>query len=201
MLFLKFIDQNFPNNNPLSAIINRKTVKISYSVTNNIGKIMQTHNKKIIKNETLESTSTRPCNCRNKQLCPVESKCCTKCVIYKATVNQENKKAEYIGNTEGEFKLRYNQHTHSFRDQSKKSATTLSHYIWHHKLNPTPPIKWQILKKCAKYQPGQGPCDLCLSEKLFIVKNLTNPKNLNKRTDIGNKCVLHTKKHRLDHFA
>ena len=121
-------------------------------------------------------------------------------MIYKATIDTENKKAEYIGNTELEFKLRYNQHTHSFRERSKSSATTLSTYVWQQNLNPNPPIKWQILKKCTKYQPGSGSCDLCLSEKLFIVKNLRNPKNLNKRTDIGNKCVIHTKKHKLDRY-
>ena len=31
----------------------------------------------------------------------------------------------------------------------------------------------------------------------YIIKDMNNPKNLNKRTDIGNKCVQHRKKHKL----
>ena len=126
--------------NSLNAIINRKTVKISYSVTANMEQIIKKHNRKILQPNTKE-THERTCNCRNKQHCPVDNKCCTKSVIYKATIDTGNKKAEYIGNTELEFKLRYNQHTHSFREKSKSSATTLSSYVWQHDLNPTPPIK------------------------------------------------------------
>ena len=42
---------------------------------------------------------------------------------------------------------------------------------------------------------------LCLCEKLFIVKNMNNPKLLNKRSAIGNKCTLHKKKHFLDRMT
>ena len=44
--FLKLIDKNFPKDNPLSKIINRKTVKISYSCTPNMYNLIQAHNKK-----------------------------------------------------------------------------------------------------------------------------------------------------------
>ena len=121
----------------------------------------------------------------------------TKAVIYKATVHYNNTTAEYIGSTETTFKTRYNNHTNSFRNAKKKSATTLSAFVWKKKLNPQPKIDWKILKVCHVYKPGNLSCDLCISEKLAIIKNLTNTKSLNKRTDIGNKCP-HRKKHFLN---
>ena len=194
--FLKLVDKNFPNTNPLSVIINRKTVKVSYSCTSNMAHIMQKHNKKILSTENKEKEKS--CNCRNKAECPVNNSCLTDGVIYKATVLDGNDvKAEYIGCTELEFKSRYNLHTYSFRDENSKTATTLSSYVWRQKLTPKPPIKWNILKKCHKYSPGMSICDTCLSEKFYIIKDMNNPKNLNKRTDIGNKCVQHRKKHKL----
>ena len=172
---------------------------MSYSCTDNVANIMKKHNQKVL-NPTKQHSDVRPCNCRNPTTCPVENKCRTKSVIYKATVEEGDKRAEYIGSTELEFKTRFNLHTYSFRDPSAKSATTLSSYVWQRNLNPKPPITWQIMKKCHEYKPGMTTCDICLSEKFFIVKNLRNTKNLNKRTDIGNKCVQHVKKHKLDHI-
>ena len=31
-------------------------------------------------------------------------------------------------------------------------------------------IEWEILKKCNKYKSGSKRCDVCLSEKLEILK-------------------------------
>ena len=81
----------------------------------------------------------------------------------------------------------------------KKSATTLSQYVWDAGLNPTPNIKWQILKRCPAYTPGDKACALCVSEKVFILKHITDPSYINKRTDIGNKCR-HRWKYTLSNF-
>ena len=48
--FLHLIDKHFPKNNPLSQIINRNTVKMSYRTTPNIKKEISSHNAKILKN-------------------------------------------------------------------------------------------------------------------------------------------------------
>ena len=92
------------------------------------------------------------------------------------------------------FKTRYNNISNN---QNKKNSTTLSTYIWENNLNPNPIIKWDIMKKCHKYRPRQKISEICLSEKLEIVKkNLNNSNNMNKITDIGNnKCTLHKNKH------
>ena len=193
--FLKLLDKHFPVNSVLHPIINRHTVKLSYSVTDNFENIIQKHNSKILCEP--DKNSEKDCNCRNKQKCPVKNKCGSKAVIYKACVHYNNTTAEYISSTETTFKTRYNNHTATFRNIDKKNSTTLSKFIWDKKLNPTPKIDWSIIKVCHTYKPGNKACDLCLSEKLFIIKNLNNPKSLNKRTDIANKCP-HRKKHFLN---
>ena len=189
--FLNLIDKHFPVNHHLYKIINRKTIKISYSCTPNMQTIIASHNKKILTNQT---TTPEKCNCQTKSKCPTPGKCCTPNVVYQATVSHEGrKKANYIGSTETEFKLRYNNHTKSFRNSKYQSETTLSTYVWDKKLNPNPKIKWTFIKKCSVYQLGRKTCDLCLSEKLYIIKNLHKTGLINKRTDIGNSCP-HKKK-------
>ena len=107
--FLKLIDKNFPSNNPISEIINRKTVKLSYSCTDNMEKVISKHNKKILAEET-EETNKKNCNCRIKANCPVDNKCLTESLIYKATL-QTADASEYIGLTDNTFKTRFNNHT------------------------------------------------------------------------------------------
>ena len=53
------------------------------------------------------------------------------------------------------------------------------------------------MEKCSVYKPGNSYCDLCLSEKLFLIKMANNPNNINERNDVGGKCM-HTLKFLLD---
>ena len=86
------------------------------------------------------------------------------------------------------FKLRYGNHKKSFQHEKYKSETTLSSYVWDQGLNPTPNISWRFLKTCSVYETGRRHCDLCLSEKEFIIRNMNKQNSINKRTDIGNRC-------------
>ena len=106
---------------------------------------------------------------------------------------------DVIGSTETEFKLRFNNHKKSFKHNNYKSETTLSKYIWDNNLNPSPNIKWEFLKHCNVYKAGDKSCDLCLTEKHIIVKNLHRKALINKRTDVGKKCP-HRRKCTLSHF-
>ena len=186
--FLKLIDKHFPVNNPLHKIINRKSVKLSYSCTPNMNAIIASHNRKVI-TETKPEAQAR-CNCDVKELCPVPGECCRRNVVYHATVHHDDgKTAQYIGCTEPKFKDRYGNHKKSFRHDRYKSETALSGYVWQNNLNPTPVIRWKFLKNCTTYNLGDKACDLCLSEKFLIVKNFRLPDLINKRTDVGNKCI------------
>ena len=55
-------------------------------------------------------------------------------------------------------------------------------------LNPTPPITWEILKIVQPYAPGNDSCPLCLEEKAAIGRHTSNPKCLNKRSELANAC-------------
>ena len=63
------------------------------------------------------------------------------------------KKTTYIGITENEFQTRYNQHTSSFRlNHKKKTATTLSEFVWKLKESNTEyHISWDIIERAQPY--------------------------------------------------
>ena len=114
--------------------------------------------------------------------------------MYKATV--KSTKANYIGMTSTDFKARYSTHKYSFSNKSKENATALAKYCWDNKMNPLPDLKWEVVKECIPYKPGMKSCDVCLSEKVAIIKHAKDPKNINKRTYLGNRCI-HKKKYAL----
>ena len=185
--FLKLLEKNFPPSHHLHKILNRKTVKLSYSCMPNMKTIMQTHNKKLLAGQRQEEEAR--CNCQNTETCPVPGECCRGKVVYIATVKNNNgSTAEYVGMTEPSFKKRYGNHKKSFQHEAYKSETALSKYVWDQGLNPTPNVTWKYLKTCDVYQTGGKSCDLCLSEKVAIIKNLHKGNLINKRTDIGNRC-------------
>ena len=182
----------------LSKLLNRQTVKISYCCTKNIRTTIQNHNAKV-----LNSVEPRPqlkrCSCREKDKCPLQNDCADrKDVIYHAQI-EEGEKKQYIGSTQ-EFKKRYYAHKESFRNEASKNKTTLATHIWEKKLNPEPKITWSILADAPSYRLGSRHCDLCLTEKVFILENIGNPSYLNRRSELAQKCrhrakylLMHTK--------
>ena len=185
--FLKLISKHFPKEHPLHCILNRNTVKVSYSCTKNMEQIIKGHNQKILKGNEPEKQEGG-CNCRrnNRENCPIKDNCNQKNVIYHAKVTEGEEK-KYIGSTVN-FKKRWYMHKGSFRNASQKSQTTLASHIWDAGLNPNPKIEWSILTKATPYRKGGRQCDLCLTEKLFISKTFNNPQYLNQRTEIALKC-------------
>jgi hypothetical protein len=164
-------------------------VKVSYSCTENIEKIIKNHNRKILspKVERIQ----QECNCRNKLDCPMNGKCRFKNVIYKCIVTAKNQpKKVYIGLTEGEWKTRYNNHKSSFKNKIYQKATALSCYVWDlkSKFNETPTLSWSILKSVPPYSNISKKCHLCLNEKLAIISYSKPEELLNKRSEFISKC-------------
>ena len=50
-----------------------------------------------------------------------------------------------------------------------------------------PTFKKRLYRQCHSYKPGRKSCDLCLSEKLLIMKN-KDPRCLNVRSELFNTC-------------
>ena len=122
-----------------------------------------------------ESTQdSKLCNCRQNSSCPLDGKCLTKCVVYKATVTEttSNNQETYIGLTENEFKTRFNLHKSSFKLEHKRTSTTLSDHVCKlKKKNINFNIKWQVVKRVKPFAPSNEVCGLCLQEKLSILRS------------------------------
>ena len=100
--FLNLLDQHFPKSRKLHAIFNRKTVKVSYSWTQNMSSMIKSHNKKVINKDVKES---KLCNCRVKSECPLNGQCQATDIIYQCTVLSPDKPNKlYLGTAEGDFK-------------------------------------------------------------------------------------------------
>ena len=78
--FLKLIKKHFPKQNPLSKVINRNTVKVSYRTTPNLKRIISAHNNKILRQNNKKTEKS--CNCKAKNKCPLNGDCQAKNVIY-----------------------------------------------------------------------------------------------------------------------
>ena len=188
--FFKLLDKHFPRGHQFHKLLNRNTVKLSYSCMPNVSRIIKSINSKALTvTEGNDSTTEKgTCNCRNKTLCPLSNNCLQSSLVYEATLTTKNDVFTYLGIAGNSFKERYNGHTNSFRQESKRNSTELSKKLWHLKdNNEDHTITWKIKKKVPPYRGGSKTCTLCLTEKLLIITN-SSRNLLNKRTEIVSKC-------------
>ena len=198
--FLTLIDKHFPKNKRLSKIFKRNTIKVSYNCLPNVKQTISNNNHLLLQLHRMkESTQdSKLCNCRQKKnSCPLDGKCLTKCVVYKAKVTEtaSNNQETYIGLTENEFKTRFNLHKSYFKLEHKRTSTTLGEHMWKLKKKKTKKninfnITWEVVKKVKAFAPSDKVCKLCLQEKLTILRSAPS---LNKRNEIFGHCI-HRKK-------
>lgn len=183
--FLNLIDKHFPTNHKLHKIFNRNNVKVSYSCTSNICKIIKGHNNNLISKDD----TTLECNCRVKTNCPVQGKCRTTNAIYKCLVQADDTPDKvYIGLAE-DWKTRYRNHVKSLKHEKYSHETSLSTYVWELKANgKTPSLTWSIVKSVPSYSNISKKCLLCLYEKLAIITYESPDDLLNKRSELISKC-------------
>ena len=199
--FFRLLDKCFPPGQQLHQLLNRNTVKLSYSCMPNMQQIINNHNKSLLKKTEPKPSVNQTCNCRANNECPLDTKCLTSSVIYQATVTRPDtgKDETYIGLTENTFKSRYSGHMSSFRNDNRRHATTLSKCIWLLKDKNVPySIKWKIISKAKPYSTSRKLCNLCIEEKYFII-NKPSMSSLNKRNELVSACR-HRKKHLLSNY-
>ena len=187
--FLNLIRKHFPPSNKYHKIFNKNNVKVSYSCMENMETKIKKHNKKIIYPSNTELKLE--CNCRNKEQCPFQGNCREKSVIYECTVITKDERPiekAYKGVTEGEAKQRVVTHNTSFINQTYRSSSELSKYIWELKdKGKDYEIKWKIIDRSNPYINGLKRCNLCTTEKLHII-NSDCEKIINKRSELISKC-------------
>ena len=94
--FLKLVGKHFTKRNALNKIFNKNTLKVSYSCMGNIASIISSHNCNILNPDI---TSEFGCNCRSRNECPLQNKCLTPKIIYRANVENytNDEKKFYYG--------------------------------------------------------------------------------------------------------
>ncbi len=98
------------------------------------------------------------------------------------------------------FKERYRNHIKSFNHKRYSNDTELSKYIWKLKDNKQDfDITWSVLKQSISYTGGSKRCNLCLEEKLCILKDKNKQNLLNKKSEIVSTCN-HRKKHLINNL-
>ena len=120
--FLELIDKHFPAGHPLSKIVNRNCVKISYRCMPNMKAVISRHNWKVKKQE--EDQIQPGCNCSGRLgPCPLDDKCQVKNVVYKAkVVNSDNTTNTYTGLTSTTFKKRQSENIQHKLERDRKST-------------------------------------------------------------------------------
>ncbi len=195
--FLRLLDTHFPRHDPLHKIFNRNTIKVSYGCMPSIKTSISAHNKKILGEK--EPLARGHCNCQQPETCPLPGECTTPNLLYEATLKSDLPdygEKIYKGISEPSFKKRFANHKKSFNIVEYKSDTCLSKEVWDIKnLGGTYNISWRAIKQCPGFNPSNGKCALCMSEKLEILEH-TGTNLLNKKSEIVSTCR-HKHKHML----
>ena len=197
-VFLRLVKKHFHASSHYRKILNKNTIKLSYSCMGNMKSVINSHNRKVLQNLDSGEMTERTCNCRKKNECPLNGNCLAKNLVYKATVYVSNgEEQDYIGST-GNFKIRYGQHKSSFTSSIEKirKSTELSKFIWSlkrknenikdkkKKIDYT--ISWNIIHQTRTIRGPNG-CNLCNLERLEIA-NARNERTLNKRNELQTRC-------------
>ena len=188
-LFLRLTNKYFSPTHKCRKILNRNTIKISYSCMPNIKSKISTHNEKVLNKPV--NQNTRKCNCINKNTCPLNGNCLLKNVLYIATIKSDKKNyhpRNFKGISEDTFKKRYANHKRSFNINRYKNGTKLSVEHWNLKVgNSNPKVTWAVKKQFCAFNPQSKRCSLFLNEKLEILEDKEN-NLLNKKSEIIMKC-------------
>ena len=148
--------------------------------------IISSHNK-----HKLNSNNTEyGCNCNNRDECLLENECLTPRIVCRADVtsNKTDEYKYYYCISDTPFKKRHENHKTHFIHRSHLNTSDLSKYYWKLVDNDVvPTIKFSIAKH-VKGDTFINNCNLCLSEKAFIIRNLDDVNMLRKSSEFISKC-------------
>ena len=90
------------------------------------------------------------CNCNDKNKCPLDNKCLTPRIVYRADVTNDQTQEQkfYYGISDTPFKERYENHKKSFRHKEYSTEADLAKYCWELKDKGTvPTVNFSIAKR------------------------------------------------------
>ena len=189
--FRTLIRKHFPRSSKLYKMFNENTLKISYSCMPNMAAVIRQRNSAVMRGaRTVQENppSEKPCNCRDKDRCPLNGVCRFTPSFTRPPLLLEKTRGITPGLTAQTFKQRFYSHQQSFRDKKYQSSTALSKHIWSLKEKDTNfEIKWEVRKKGTEHQNTTGRCNLCVAEKLAIIR-ADKKTSLNKISELVSKC-------------
>ena len=133
------MDECFPKNHPLNEILNKNTLKSSYSCMPNIQNIISSHNKLVLTKAAQQHTAhaESECNCHQKK---------------------ETFKTRYLNHTSS-FR----------NEKRKRATELSKHIWSLKQSNTRHSIRWKIIKKCQPYSNRTKRCNLSLYEKIVFI--------------------------------
>lgn len=177
--FLNLIKRQFPPKHDLHPVFNKNNVKVSYGCISIMGRIINSHNKKIVNVTTTTTTTphrkTDATVTVEKDQCTLDTNCLiTSVIIFQAklTTDIDNTRKNYIGLTEGMFQQRCTQHKQTFRIRKYANYTEIWKHIWKLKdRKKNYKISWSIISPASAYNNISKRSNLYLTEKLHIIKS------------------------------
>ena len=201
-IFRDLVDKHFSRGNDLGKLFNKNKLKVSYKCLPNIKAKISSHNRHILNKDGANETNGG-CNCQRPLECPMDGECSVSDIVYRAKVvktgDLRGSGHYYVGMASGRFKTRYNNHTKSFRNEKWENETELSKFVWSLKRKGVDfKVHFQTLSFEKPFKLESGKCQMCLKEKVEIIKNLkeNGPKSINRRWEVFRRC-LHRGKHLL----
>ena len=186
--FLHLIDTCFPPEHELRRVVNRNTVKVSYSTMPNMAQQMNQHNAKV--NSGDQRQTSGGCNGhRGGKQCPLPGNCMAKGVVYGAEITDlsTGEKQTYTGLTEGTMRERISGHMGNCRNRNEPGTRLSTHVRKLQDKGSAYTITWQILSRASTFNPTTGMCRLCLKEKYLIMFNPAMA-SLNMRSEVYSSC-------------
>ena len=83
----KLMNRHFPKHYKMSKIFSKNAIKLSYSCCRTMVPVTASHNRRIIQ----LTSNNHVYNCRNRAECPLDNKCLTASIVYKAGVSPLSK--------------------------------------------------------------------------------------------------------------
>ena len=161
-------------------------MKMSYLVTQNMAKIINSKNAKVLA-EKERNENVKECSCPKGKICPMGGKCLQKNVIYNATVSTENDEETYIGLCSTNFKSRLAIHKQSFKNENTNQTSLRKHILKLKSENMPYELSWRIIDRGNIFNPVSNVCQLCIREAYHIIFN-KELASLNSKNEVFSSC-------------
>ena len=121
--FFELLQKHFSPTHPMYTIFNKNKIKISYSCFPKMGSIKSLYYEHILN----PNSGEYGCNCNNRNKCPLDNKCLTPRIVYRADVtnNKADENKYYFGTLDTPFKDRYENCKASFLSDRFRSVKVL----------------------------------------------------------------------------